>query len=73
MREVKRAGSRKTLNAPNLVALGAERLAAVLMDVAEGDPSLKRRLRMELAVSAACSRWPTNEPPTSASRRPRRT
>lgn len=49
MREVKRAGSRKTLNAPNLAALGAERLAAVLMDVAEGDPSLKRRLRMELA------------------------
>ncbi|RYG03693.1 MAG: hypothetical protein EON94_03495, partial [Caulobacteraceae bacterium] len=49
MREVKRAGSRKTLNAPNLIALGAERLAAVLMDVAEGDPSLKRRLRMELA------------------------
>ncbi|MES3027313.1 MAG: hypothetical protein V4820_05610 [Pseudomonadota bacterium] len=49
MREVKRAGSRKTLNAPNLVALGAERLAAVLMDVADGDPSLKRRLRMELA------------------------
>lgn len=49
MREVKRAGSRKTLNAPNLVAMGAERLAAVLMDVADGDPTLKRRLRMELA------------------------
>ena len=49
MREVKRAGSRKTLNTPNLIALGAERLAGVLMDVAEGDPSLKRRLRMELA------------------------
>jgi hypothetical protein len=49
VREVKRAGSRKTLNAPNLEALGAERLAAVLMDVADGDPSLKRRLRMELA------------------------
>lgn len=49
MRAVKRAGSRKTLNAPNLVALGAERLAAVLLDVADGDPALKRRLRMELA------------------------
>ncbi|MDP1598893.1 DUF6880 family protein [Phenylobacterium sp.] len=49
VREVKRAGSRKTLNTPNLIALGAERLAAVLMDVADGDPSLKRRLRMELA------------------------
>lgn len=49
VREVKRAGSRKTLNAPNLVALGADRLAAVLLDVADGDPGLKRRLRMELA------------------------
>ncbi|HEX5377362.1 MAG TPA: hypothetical protein VFW47_02250 [Phenylobacterium sp.] len=33
----------------NLVALGAERLAAVLMAAAEDDPTLKRRLRMELA------------------------
>jgi len=46
----KRAGSRKSVTAANLEALGAERLAAVLMDVAEDDPGLKRRLRMELAI-----------------------
>jgi hypothetical protein len=51
-RVVKRAGSRKALNADNLVALGAERLAAILMDAGEDDPNLKRRLRMELAVEA---------------------
>lgn len=40
--------ARKTLSEANLAALGAERLAALLMDVAGGD--LKRRLRMELAA-----------------------
>lgn len=48
-REAKRAGSRKTVNEANLEALGAPRLAAVLMSAAEDDPTLKRRLRMELA------------------------
>lgn len=48
-REAKRTGSRKAVNAPNLAALGAERLAAILMDTADDDPTLKRRLRMELA------------------------
>lgn len=46
----KRAGSRKTLSAPNLAALGAERLAEILMDAAEDDTALKRRLRMDLAA-----------------------
>jgi hypothetical protein len=48
-RETKRAGSRKTVNEANLEALGAARLAAILMSTAEDDPTLKRRLRMELA------------------------
>jgi hypothetical protein len=45
----KRAGSRKTVNSANLVALGAERLAEILLGAGEDDPDLKRRLRMELA------------------------
>lgn len=45
----KRAGSRKNVNAANLEALGAERLAALLMEAADEDAALKRRLRMELA------------------------
>lgn len=40
--------ARKTLSEANLAALGADRLAALLMEVAGGD--LKRRLRMELAA-----------------------
>ena len=46
----RRAGSRKTVSAANLAALGAERLAAILMDAGEDDTALKRRLRMELAA-----------------------
>jgi len=46
----KRAGSRKTLSAANLAALGVERLAEILMDAAEDDTALKRRLRMALAA-----------------------
>ena len=48
----KRAGSRKTLNLANLEALGPERLAVLLMDVADGDAAIKRRLRLELAAAA---------------------
>ncbi len=46
---VKRTGSRKTLTTANLAALGAERLAELLIDVAEGHAQIKRRLRLELA------------------------
>ncbi|MES2340208.1 MAG: hypothetical protein V4597_00900, partial [Pseudomonadota bacterium] len=46
---MKRPGSRKTVTAANLADLGAARLAEILMDVAEAQPSIKRRLRMELA------------------------
>jgi len=48
---VKRTGSKKTLTAANLAALGAERLAELLIDVAEGHAQIKRRLRLELAAA----------------------
>ena len=37
-----------TLNAKNLEALGAERLASLLMEVSAGDAAAKRKLRMAL-------------------------
>jgi hypothetical protein len=48
---VKRPKSRKALNAANLEALGPERLAAILMDEADGRPMIKGRLRLELAAA----------------------
>ncbi|WP_019016376.1 DUF6880 family protein [Elioraea tepidiphila] len=45
--------SKKTLTAENLEALGARRLAALLMDIADDDAAVKRRLRLELAVREA--------------------
>lgn len=46
---------KKTVTQLNLIALGPERLAALLFEAANSDPNLKRRLRMELAaeISAA--------------------
>lgn len=41
--------SDKTLNAKNLAALGADRLAELLVDLTKGDAAAKRRLRLELA------------------------
>ena len=41
--------SKKTLNAKNLTALGAERLADLLLEVTKGNAAAKRRLRLELA------------------------
>ena len=41
--------SKKTLNAKNLEALGAERLAEVLIEISVGNAAAKRRLRLELA------------------------
>ena len=38
-----------SLNAKNLEALGAERLAALLFEISTGDATTQRRLRMELA------------------------
>lgn len=45
--------SKTTLNAENLEALGAQRLAELLMDIAEGDAATKRRLRLELTAQQA--------------------
>ena len=41
--------SDKTLNTKNLAALGAERLAELLLELAKGDAASKRQLRLELA------------------------
>lgn len=41
--------STKTLSAKNLEALGASRLAELLIDLSAGDATAKRRLRLELA------------------------
>jgi hypothetical protein len=40
--------SKKTLNAGNLEALGAARLAELLMEISDGSAVVKRRLRLEL-------------------------
>ena len=44
--------SRKTVTPDNLAALGAERLAAILIELAEGDAEVRRRLRLELAAQS---------------------
>ncbi len=41
--------TKTTFNAKNLEALGAERLAALLIEISTGNATAKRRLRMELA------------------------
>jgi hypothetical protein len=41
---------KKSVSEANLAALGAERLAGLLMEAASADPALKRLLRMELAA-----------------------
>jgi len=49
--------SDKTLNAKNLAALGAERLAELLLELAQGDAASKRHLRLELATRSG-GYWP---------------
>ena len=47
---MKKQGTAKTtLNAKNLEALGAERLAGLLIEISTGNTAAKRRLRLELA------------------------
>jgi hypothetical protein len=41
---------KKTVSEANLARLGADRLAALLIEAGQGDPGFKRRLRMELAA-----------------------
>jgi hypothetical protein len=45
----KSAAARKTLSTANLVELGAERLADLLVEATSGNANLKRRLKLELA------------------------
>ena len=45
--------SKTTLTAKNLEVLGAERLAALLVEISTGDAAIKRRLRLELAGAAS--------------------
>jgi len=42
--------SRKTATLDNLMALGPERLAVILVELADGNAEVKRRLRLELAA-----------------------
>lgn len=43
--------SKKSLNAENLEKLGAEKLAALVMELVKGSASLQRRARMELSAA----------------------
>ena len=43
---------KKLVTHDNLVALGAGRLAAILVELANDDAEIKRRLRLELAAQA---------------------
>lgn len=43
--------SRKTLNTANLEQLGAERLAALVMELVQGSAALQRRARMQLSAA----------------------
>lgn len=43
--------ARTALNAKNLEALGAERLAELLIEISAGNAAAKRRLRLELAAA----------------------
>lgn len=43
--------SKTTLNAKNLEALGAERLAELLIDISTGSAAAKRKLRLALAAA----------------------
>ena len=46
---------KKSVSEANLTALGAERLAGLLMAAANADPALKRLLRMELAAEVGAA------------------
>ena len=47
--------AKKSVSAANLAALGADRLADLLMEAGAADPGLKRRLRMELAAEVGAA------------------
>ena len=47
--------SKKTLNTDNLEALGAKKLADLLIEVSTGSADIKRRLRLELSHNLGSS------------------
>lgn len=49
------AGASKRLTPANLEAMGAERLSALLLELSDSQPNLKRRLRMELAAEVGAA------------------
>lgn len=49
------AAASKRLTAANLEAMGPERLAALLLELSDSQPNLKRRLRMELAAEVGAA------------------
>jgi hypothetical protein len=51
----KAPASARRLTAANLEALGAESLAALLLELSDSQPALKRRLRMELAAAVGAA------------------
>lgn len=51
----KSAAARKTLSTANLVELGAERLAGLLIAATAGDANLKRTLKLELAAEVGAA------------------
>lgn len=53
MRDEYAVASKTTLNAKNLEALGAPRLAELLIELSTGSAAAKRRLRLELAGTAS--------------------
>src|SRR5918998_4123483 len=44
--------SKKSVNLENLEALGARRLAEIVLELGAGDAGIKRRLRLELSAEA---------------------
>jgi hypothetical protein len=50
--------SKKSLNAGNLEALGAARWAALLIEISDGNATVKRPLRLELAGADALPSLP---------------
>ncbi len=47
--------SKKTLNKKNLIALGADNLAELLLEISRGNAAQQRRLRMELSANAGAA------------------
>ena len=56
--------AKKTLNLDNLQALGAKRLAEILLELSQGDAATKRRLRLELAAEAGAEVYRIRQHPT---------